>query len=114
MNREIKFRALDENSVWWYFTLQNLIAKPDAVTQVLKHWCEYTGLKDKNGKEIFEGDIVQFHSGKKLWIAPIVWRMREAMFVQESAGGWGSLALQDLADIEIIGNIYENPELLTN
>ena len=80
---------------------------------------EYTGLKDKNGKEIYEGDI-----------ANITYTcMRFSHFMRVTDRGemqWNNLAAQysfliknsilneemkDL-DIEVIGNIYENPELL--
>ena len=73
-----------------------------------------TGLKDKNGKEIFEGDIVDFKGRKAI----IKWHGAFASFIyrfidepQERKPKWDPLFLAYLK-LEIIGNIYENPELL--
>ena len=73
-----------------------------------------TGLVDKNGKEIFEGDVLQTYDGE---LAKVVWNKElgcwEAEFLSEIVD------LSEVADIksnrsdcEIFGNIYENPELL--
>ena len=73
-----------------------------------------TGLKDKNGKEIFEGDIVDY-KGRK---AVVKWHGSYASFIyrfvdelQERASEWHPLFLA-YYHFEIIGNIYENKELL--
>lgn len=73
-----------------------------------------TGLKDKNGKEIFEGDIVDY-KGRK---AVVKWHGSYASFIyrfvdelQERASDWEPLFLA-CYHFEVIGNIYENPELL--
>lgn len=73
-----------------------------------------TGLKDKNGKEIFEGDIVDYKGRKAIvnWhgsYASFIYR-----FVDESHkrnAEWKPLYLAYMR-CEIIGNLYENPELL--
>ena len=73
-----------------------------------------TGLKDKNGKEIFEGDIVDY-KGRE---AVIKWHGSYASFIyrfvdglQERVSKWDPLFLA-CYHFEVIGNIYENPELL--
>lgn len=81
---------------------------------------QFTGLKDKNGKEIYEGDIV-----KAPYLDPIFGGVVNNMFVNIVVGynkdsfvleydGNLRVYISDLYDnIEIIGNIYDNPELLT-
>lgn len=80
---------------------------------------QYTGLKDKNGKEIYEGDILD-------WSAlpdnerPIGWREREVVEFSDEAQwdadgsfvSWGYwLTVGNPTEAQVIGNIYENPEL---
>ena len=94
----------------WLYSLDGEEWTPNYIPHRYKDGC--VSLKDKNGKEIYEGDIVRFHSGKKEWTHQVIWRDREALFAVMDSKGWGSFALQDLKDLEVIGDIYENPELL--
>lgn len=73
-----------------------------------------TGLKDKNGQEIFEWDVVDYKGRKAI----IKWHGSYASFIyrfvdelQERASDWEPLFLA-CYHFEVIGNIYENPELL--
>lgn len=73
-----------------------------------------TGLKDKNGKEIFEGDIVDYKGRKAI----IKWHGSYASFIyrfidelQGRKSEWDPLYLAYF-HVEVIGNIYETPELL--
>jgi len=78
-------------------------------------WQQYTGLKDKNGKEIYEGDIVDSHAH-----IDNDYYFREVVYSSDSCGlrfkpGTGIILCKNNADkgcFNIIGNIYENPELL--
>lgn len=89
-----------------YWTLEDfdIINKGDSKSVIL----QFTGLKDKNGKEIYEGDIViPFSLENKMNKSVIVYEFKEFRIKGESLyWNW------DLRQIEIIGNIYENPELI--
>lgn len=78
------------------------------------HLMQSTGIKDKNGKEIFEGDIVDYKGRKAIikWhgsYASFIYRFVDEM--QERVSEWEPLFLA-YHHFEIIGNIYENQELI--
>ena len=81
---------------------------------------QYTGLTDKNGKRIFEGDICKFKRFNDVHVGKVVFNVTTASFImwyQPIVGAYGEKATQKMLlsvcdYIEIIGNIHDNPELL--
>lgn len=76
---------------------------------------QYTGIKDKNGIEICEGDVVKIIYFKNEYIATIAFNDKMSCFevyVKHSDGHINSYLIGHVHSIEVIGNIYENPELL--
>lgn len=69
---------------------------------------QFTGLKDKNGKEIYEGDVLDNYGGK--YNSIVEWNAGEDDECRNYiAGFWLNY---EPGDLEVIGNIYENPELI--
>lgn len=89
---------------WCYFS--NDGSSGDAILR------QYTGLKDKNGREIYEGDILYWDDN----ISGVI-KYKDGSFyfetVDEFYSSWLRVIKHDLETrMEVIGNIYENPELL--
>lgn len=80
------------------------------------HLMQSTGLKDKNGKEIFEGDVVRQvrtqPTTENETITGVVTMLEGAWLIMNDCEQLASYLWSETDENEIIGNIYENPELL--
>lgn len=109
--REIKFRAWDKQLNAFLDNIYFLEDTPINPQFVDPDWTfqQYTGLKDKNHKEIYEGDIFSIPPDRHHEEERNVVEYGDGIYLLEDHG----LHLNDWNELgEIIGNIYENPELL--
>lgn len=111
--REIKFR------VW---TGSQMVYEPDCQTERLndvfreiggRQFMMYTGQKDKTGKEIYEGDVTNY--GEVIWVDKLTWdgggSPHPGFYFKNSYSNELDYGTGFEEDIEIFGNIFENPEL---
>ena len=74
---------------------------------------QFTGLCDKNDVKIFEGDIIEYTDGCNDWLGAVKYASDDAQFVVRFIGGdVESFDNLYCGNCEVIGNIYDNPELL--
>jgi len=106
MKREIKFRTWTKT----YKVMSNPFSLDKALEKKLVKFdisdveiMQFTGLLDKNGKEIYEGDIIKMESD-----TPIVIEFRKGAFMASIYGG------AEAYRFEIIGNIYQDSHLLND
>ena len=103
---EIEFNFdIDTNSIWIEFDHNKYILE------------QCTGLKDKNGKLIYENDIVKFYFDNDEIIAVLIWDNDESRFYLNTTDYFKDKYVTDYEitkqeKYEVIGNIYENKELL--
>ena len=125
MDREIKFRSWFENSK----TMSLNFSLEDALKHEVDYvgdcvFMQYTGFKDRNGIEIYDGDIITFHSdddledyGEEYWevkfqnSTPVAWYSEnEYRYLDRDIDSFSCEIPEDL-EINVVGNIYENKEL---
>ncbi len=112
--REILFRGKDIYGKWHYGDLINLTSE---IKQICNHAMlehahsvnpdtvgQYTGVADRNGNRIFEGDIVK----DKTFLGVVLYDNSEGRFYVDLGADTSSL----WCDFEIIGNIHDNPDIV--
>lgn len=128
--REIKFRIYDKQFKKWitleyYKNLGTITVEKDGALTLGSAFrftdsmmicpksfdvMQYTGLKGKNGKEIYEGDIVYIFPEYEL--RQVKWDKNTARFTVEYSNIITDFDNWYGKDLEVVGNIYDNPELL--
>ncbi len=122
--REIEFRGKEkDNDEWIYGSLlidetQNsyvIVDNQEGIGREVNPETigQYTGLKDKNGKKIYEGDVVKVFISGKWWIAKIIYE-HSGFTIDVTNNKELEFGRRGIIErlTEVIGNIWDNPELL--
>ena len=130
MERKMKFRGRDEQGEWQeghllvqlgiHYILtpiwemyRNEYVETDRSTKHMVNACtvgQFTGLLDKNGNEIYEGDIVEYDwyiIGDKP-----AYRVKKQVVFDDMGARVGDDRIRNCTNVEVVGNIHDNPELL--
>ncbi len=124
--REIKFRGRDDYGDWHYGDLWNSFGNDYVIIENGKTFSvipetvgQYTGMKDKNGTEIYEGDVLIINGIRRnnffddffFAIGKVIWN--NGWFVECARVAGVYTVLNDgCINVEVIGNIHDNPELM--
>lgn len=134
MSREIKFRLWSKigkkfietdnpdldfviNNNGYLYSIENFYGEIYILPQMDIEVLQFTGLQDRNGKEIYEGDILKYnfpYDGRLKHISPVTYLETQSSFGIKDIYGNEIPLYRITANnyFEVIGNIYENPELL--
>jgi len=116
MSRIIKFRVWDKKNNRMFNDCFELTKKGYMEWVQLKQasdnleWMQFTGLSDKNGKDVFEGDLIKWAIGGGI-VQEVYWNTKECAFYARPFSMDNTESWLD-SSCEVIGNIHENPELL--
>ena len=141
MKREIEFRGKREDNGEWIYGVLYQEKKPYTKTNEIKevmiveyrpdlclvsgapdnnHWwrdvipetvCQFTGLRDKNGIKIYEGDIIEHTISGNISVHEVYFDNEMLEFGLRYSGELFHCQFND--EFELVGNIHDNPELLT-
>lgn len=114
MERIIKFRAWDteKGEMTYGYDIASLLEGSDFFSlrfgRSKVDWMQFTGIKDRKGKEIYEGDIYEVRNRGKVVVSVIAYSSHGFEGFDEGIG----FLKTETAYGEVIGNIYENPDLV--
>lgn len=125
MNRVIKFRAWDdENKKMYHFNFEDIYQEGEMTSvHACASWSlfdmphmQFTGLKDLNNIDVYEFDIIKVTKGSFSCLVGSI-EFQDTKFILKNISGRGEIDLFNVYcfgkdSIEIIGNVFQNPELL--
>lgn len=128
--RTIKFRGQNIKGEWHYgllsynkditsdyeWFISNKAGKPFAFGAIEKSIGQFTGLHDKNGKELYEGDIISDMEDEPM-VLPVIFDNEYSQFAVDVSYHKDGSSVEDIPTcyengFEIVGNVFENPDLV--
>ena len=118
MNREIKFRMwsdYDKKMIHWNELLGKNLANIFTIPSYNKWLMQYTGLHDKNGKEIYEGDLIRIKNSLIEIEGEVIFDTIDLSFeVYDKENDCKEMLLYVNEEFEVIGNVFEKGILLND